>query len=104
LTVTLFWECQRRLDHDVELFTQVLTPEGAYFVGIHAWPLHGAYRVRAWAPGEIVPTSYTFDIPADTPPGVYALTTGVFHLTRRERIPVVNGPDMLEVTAFRLSP
>ncbi len=100
LEVTLYWKPLGEIPMDVEFFTQVLDPEGKYLVGIHAWPLHGAYRVRAWNPGEIVPVSYQLMLPAELRAGHYTLTTGVFHLIGRTRIPVTQGGDMATVAGF----
>lgn len=91
LVVTLYWQVTEPLERDVEIFVQVLDAFEQYQAGIHTWPLHGAYRARAWEPGEIVPISYRLDLPETLEPGSYKVVAGVYDLLGREPIPTTDG-------------
>jgi hypothetical protein len=102
LVATLYWQTTRPLPDDVQLFTQVLDRQQGMLAGINDWPLHGAYRPRAWKVGEIVPLSYAFAIPAGAAPGGYALITGVVGLTDQARVPTSDGASLAQVAALKI--
>ena len=106
VTVTLYWRPQCQIAADVEMFVQVLDRHGNAVAAIHDWPLRGAYRVRAWSPGETMPLSYSLSIPDDAPPGAYRLVCGTFDLIRRTRIPLSGGEGFatLETVKIALPP
>jgi hypothetical protein len=101
-TVTLYWRAERQLTADVEMFVQVLDREGKFIAGVHDWPLRGAYRARAWGPGEIIPLTYNLPIPSDAPPGPYRVVAGAFDLLRRTRIALSNGDEYATVGTFKI--
>ena len=102
LTVTLYWTPSTRIEEDVQIFVQLLDRNNEARVGIHDWPMHGAYRVPAWQPGETVPLSYQFSIPSDLAPGAYRLGCGVVDLMRQTRIPLVDGEEFATVATLKL--
>jgi 4-amino-4-deoxy-L-arabinose transferase-like glycosyltransferase len=102
LTITLYWTPRTRIEDDVQIFVQLLDRNNEARVGIHDWPMHGAYRVPAWQPGETVPLSYQFSIPSDLAPGAYRLVCGVVDLTRQTRIPLVDGEEFATVATLKM--
>jgi len=102
ITITLYWQPRYPLPDDIQIFTQILDRNGGIVAGIHDWPLHGVYRAHAWRPGEVIPLSYRFAIPADTPAGAYQLITGVFDLIHQTRVPTVTGEDAATVATFKI--
>jgi 4-amino-4-deoxy-L-arabinose transferase-like glycosyltransferase len=102
LTITLYWRPRVRIEQDVQVFVQLLDRNNEAMAGIHDWPMHGAYRVRAWQPEETVPLSYQFSIPADLAPGRYRLICGVVDLMRQTRIPLVSGEEFATVAMLKI--
>jgi hypothetical protein len=102
MTVTLYWQRRQPLSADVQLFTQILDRNGIAIAAIHDWPLHGVYRVRAWLPDEVVPLSYTLNIPADAPPGPYRLIAGVFDIIHQDRVRLLTGEDVATVATLKI--
>jgi 4-amino-4-deoxy-L-arabinose transferase-like glycosyltransferase len=102
ITVTLYWEARQPLTADVQLFTQILDRNEAMVAAIHDWPLHGVYRARLWTPGQVMPISYRFDIPATAAPGPYRLITGVFDLLQQKRVALASGGDRAVVSVFKI--
>ena len=94
LTVTLYWQPRQRIAAETQLFTQVLDRNGNAIAAIHDWPLNGVYRVSAWRPGEVIPLTYTFAIPAEAAPGPYRLAAGAFDLAHQERALLTTGDDL----------
>jgi len=102
VTVTLYWLPRQRIERDVQLFVQILDRNGEAIASIHDWPLHGAYRVRAWQAGETVPLSYRLNIPAETPPGPYRLVAKVWDLAYQRRVELVSGGDVATVAGLKI--
>ena len=72
--------------------------------GLHSWPLHGAFRIRAWQPGTIMPLSYSLPIPDDLPAGPYQLIVGTTDLVQNERIPLSTGASFQLVETLKIPP
>jgi 4-amino-4-deoxy-L-arabinose transferase-like glycosyltransferase len=104
LTVTLYWQPTTRIERDVQVFVQLLDWNDKAQAGVHDWPFHGAYRVRAWQPGETVPLSYRFSIPPDLAPGGYRLICGVVDLMEQTRIPLTSGEEFATVAPVKIPP
>jgi 4-amino-4-deoxy-L-arabinose transferase-like glycosyltransferase len=102
ITVTLYWQPRQPVPDDVQLFTQIIDRNENVVAAVHDWPLHGAYRVRAWTPGQIMPLSYRFDIPANAAPGPYRLITGEFDLLQQKRVALVSGGDRAIVGVLKI--
>jgi 4-amino-4-deoxy-L-arabinose transferase-like glycosyltransferase len=100
--VTLYWRRRQSLPADVQLFTQILDRNGNAIAAIHDWPLHGVYRVRAWQQDEVMPLSYTLNIPPDASPGPYRLIAGVFDILGHDRVPLQTGEDVATVATLKL--
>lgn len=103
LTVTLYWRPRSRIEQDVQVFVQLLDRKDQAMLGVHDWPTHGAYRIRAWEPGEIVPLTYRLPIPADLAPGPYRLVCGIVDLESQARIPLASGEEYTTVAAGKIA-
>lgn len=104
LQLTFYWQPQQPLTADVELFVQLLDREQTVIAGLHSWPLHGAFRVSAWPPNEIMPISYQLEIPADLGVGSYTLIVGVFDLIEHQSLLTSDGAPQQSVTTFKIAP
>lgn len=80
LTLTLYWQSLRRMEHNYTVFTHVLGPETRIYGQEDSWPLDGDYPTAAWEPGEIVEDTYLLTLAEDTPPGVYDIEVGVYRV------------------------
>ena len=104
LLLTLYWRPAQEIEQDVEVFVQLLSHNQQVVTGLHSWPLHGAFRIRAWQPGATVPLSYSLPIPDDLPPGSYQLTVGITGLLTHERIPLTTGSSFQLVETLKILP
>ncbi len=102
LTITLYWRPRSIIQEDVQVFIQLLDGNNQARTGVHDWPMHGAYRVRAWQPEETVPLSYQIPIPADLAPGGYRLVCGIVDLMRQTRVPLVSGEEFATVARLKI--
>ena len=102
LLLSLYWQPTQKIAEDVEVFTQLLDRNRQVVSGIHSWPLHGAFRIRAWRPGQIMPLSYTLPVPDDLSPGPYQLIVGTFDLMRHQPIPLSTGEPFQTVVTLKI--
>jgi len=102
LTITLYWRPRHAVQADAQMVVQLLDRDGQKRAAIHDWPLREAYRVRAWATNETIPTSYRFDIPSDLPPGPYRLIAGPYDLIHQRRIPLLGGQGYPTVATLKI--
>lgn len=86
LRLTLYWQAKERVSQNYDVRLRLLGSKG------HVWqetrgrpPVNGLYPTAAWRPGEIVPDFHQLDLPADVPPGKYALQLGLFPSFSQER-------------------
>ena len=75
--VDLYWSIQGPVEPLVA-FVHVIDVTGAV-VAQNDGPLGGEYTpVERWLPGMVLPRTHTISLPADLPPGRYALKAGVY--------------------------
>jgi len=53
-------------------------------------PLEGDYPTSFWDIGEVIEDEYILAINDDAPAGAYRLEVGMYELTTRQRLPVLN--------------
>ena len=104
LLVTFYWQPAKEIEQDVEVFVQLLDQNQQVVAGLHSWPLHGAFRIRAWQPGTTMPLSYSLPMPDDLPIGPYQLIVGTTDLLKNERIPLSTGESSKLVETLKNPP
>jgi len=104
LLMTFYWQPVRAIERDVEVFVQLLDQDQRAVAGLHSWPLHGAFRIRAWIPGVTMPLSYRLAIPEDLSTGPYQLVVGTTDLLENERIPLSTGETGPLVETLKIPP
>ncbi len=104
LVVTFYWQPAQEIEHDVEVFVQLLDQDQQVVAGLHSWPLHGAFRLRAWHPGATMPLSYSLPVPDGLPTGAYRLMVGITSLLDNERIPLSTGESTRLVETLKIPP
>ena len=102
LALTFYWQPMQQIKEDVEVFVQLLNQNHEVVAGIHSWPLHGAFRIRAWPSDQIMPLSYNLPIPDELPFGPYQLRVGIFDLMRHKPIPLSTGESSQLVEILRI--
>jgi 4-amino-4-deoxy-L-arabinose transferase-like glycosyltransferase len=93
LTVTLYWQALRPSDTRYTAFVHLLGPTNPAN-GTPIWgqqdsePCKGYYPTAVWRAGEIIRDDMVIEVGADTPPGSYELTTGLYTWPDFERLPI----------------
>lgn len=88
--VTLEWQGLRRMTEDYTVFVHLLGPDGRVHGQVDAWPVSGTQATSRWEPGQAIRDAYAVPVPADAPPGTYAVEIGLYLLASGERLPVLN--------------
>jgi hypothetical protein len=88
VTLTLFWQAVRRPRADYTVFVHVLGADGQLVAQADSQPQSGSYPTSFWDEGEVVEDSHPIMIPAEIPPGQYAIEIGLYRLDTGERLPV----------------
>ncbi len=99
LDLTLYWQAQPRPDLPYSIFAHFLDAEGALQAQNDGMPVADTLPTSCWLPGEIIEDHRPIAIPADTPPGDYAVQIGLYYLPTLTRLPIIAGA---EGDAFRL--
>ncbi|HID62581.1 MAG TPA: phospholipid carrier-dependent glycosyltransferase, partial [Anaerolineae bacterium] len=77
LPLTLFWRAESDLDEDYFVLLQLQAEDGTGWTLHRERPADGSYPTTLWEQGEIVREQLDARIPADVPPGRYALMAGL---------------------------
>ena len=88
LVLTLFWQAVDRLPARYTVFTHLTDATGKLWAQKDNEPADGFYPTDNWASGQIVRDSYPLAIPADAPPGEYALQAGMYLPSTGQRLAV----------------
>jgi len=90
LEVTLYWRAAAPPDGPYTAFVHLLNGEGALVAQSDVPPANGLFPTWAWQPGDVVLSRHRLALPADIPPGSYALLAGMYHPASGTRLPVSN--------------
>jgi hypothetical protein len=85
VTIRYGWRAVARMPADYAAFVHLSGP--GRVLNLDHW-LGGDFGTSRWAAGERVEETLTWAVPADAPPGTYALKVGVWQPARRARLPV----------------
>jgi hypothetical protein len=89
--LTVVWQAQQTLATDYTAFAHLVDEAGQGWAGDDHQPHGGLYPTSLWGAGEMVRDGFTLLIPADAPPGLYAVEVGWYHPATQERLPVEGG-------------
>jgi hypothetical protein len=78
LNLTLYWRALAEMEVDYTVFTHLLDPQNHVVAGQDNPPVNGTYPTMLWVPGEIITDPYPIALPADLPPGNYAIEVGFY--------------------------
>ncbi len=98
ITLTLYWQSDRRFPTDVVVFTNLLDRFGNGLTGGTDLDInHWGYSPRIWKANQVVPDSRIIKVPEDLPAGPYGIMVGAYH-PYEENLPVTgaSGQDLGE--------
>jgi len=89
LSITLAWKSLAAVSVNYTIFVHLAPALDAPPVAQEdAQPCDNSYPTTWWSPGEIVEEDRRIAIPADTPPGQYVLTAGIYDWMTGQRLSV----------------
>lgn len=92
LTLTLYWQAQRKLDIDYQVFVHILDAGGVPVA--QSDKLNpGEFPTHRWPLDKYVPDVHRITLPADLPPGEYTVSTGMWVQSEGWRLPVFDDAD-----------
>ncbi len=97
LTLDLAWLTKSPLDRNFIAFVHVLGPEGTVIAQRDQAPLNGFFPTSRWPTGEPVTDRYDVQLPTALAPGAYRLVVGWYDGETGERLPTVDGGDLIEL-------
>ena len=81
LSLTLYWQAQRPLQHSYTVFVHLVDPQSGEIAAQHdSLPRQGALPTTCWQPGEMVADEHVLALDPELPAGDYLLRTGVYRL------------------------
>jgi len=78
LTITLYWQTQRNLMGDYDVFIHLLDATGRLMASQDASPAEGTRPTRGWQIGEPITDSHTLLLPNTLRAGDYRLSVGLY--------------------------
>jgi hypothetical protein len=88
--VTLHWQSLAAMDRDYTVFVHLVGPDGVIVAQDDAPPGDPFFPTSTWLPGDFVSSSHELALPANTPPGDYALLVGLYHQPTAERLQAID--------------
>lgn len=89
LSLTLYWQAQRRMETSYTVFVHLTDREGQKWGQKDNVPVKGSYPTKRWSEGETVVDKYEIVVDRDAPPGEYVLRVGMYGAATGERLPVL---------------
>ncbi len=75
VTLTFYWRAEAHLDKNYTIFTHLLGPNETVVVNADHTP---SKPTQGWVPAEIITDPVTLTVPANVPPGDYAVEVGLY--------------------------
>jgi hypothetical protein len=86
--VILYWRAYAALDRQYTVFVHVLDASGEWVTGWDMMPRYNTYPTTDWPVVELIDDVHIVPLPADLPPGEYAIALGMYDWGTGERLPV----------------
>jgi hypothetical protein len=102
--LTLEWEATRAMDEAYKVFVHVLGANGLPIAQQDNEPLNGTYPTSRWQRGERVSDPYAIALPANLPPGEYAVEVGLYRISDLTRLPVLGAEQQVVDDKLFLTP
>ncbi|MCS7178774.1 MAG: hypothetical protein RML46_08375 [Anaerolineae bacterium] len=91
ITLTLFWQPREAIQPNLVVFVHVLDKQGNLVAQHDGVPDQGRRPTPFWQPGVLVVDSHPVPLPADLPPGDYALWVGMYRWPELQRLRIQEG-------------
>lgn len=88
LTLTLYWQAERKPDADYTVFMHLVDQDGKRWGQHDGYPTGNYLLTSAWEPGRLLRGEYAVPIAREAPPGEYHLLVGLYNLATMRRLPV----------------
>jgi hypothetical protein len=94
--ITLYWQAERPLDINYQVFLHILREDGSLIPPQSDKINPGEFPSKRWPVDKFVRDSHTLALPQDFPPGVYSVYAGLWVQSEGWRLPVLdeNGEQM----------
>lgn len=89
VTIDFYFEVQKELDRDWQMFVHIDRREGPYRIHGDHFPVEGKYQTSLWQKGEFVKDHFVKLVPFDAPAGTYDIWVGFY--IGNDRLPVTGG-------------
>jgi hypothetical protein len=83
----LFWQSSKPVSADHTVFVHLVRDDHVW-AQIDSQPVEDSYPTSWWVPGELILDQRIIQLPANTPPGKYDLTAGMYDPTTLQRLPI----------------
>lgn len=90
LTVTLAWKATGETDRSYSVFVHLVNAQGEIVAQHDGRPADGDLPTEIWVRDEYIVDPHTLPLPADLPPGVYAIHVGLYLPDTWERAAIVS--------------
>jgi mannosyltransferase len=88
LTITLFWQAEKALQKDYNVFVHLETDK--IYAQSDGLPACWKYPTSLWRDGQIVTDHHALSLPADIPPGKYPLLVGWYNPADDSRLEILD--------------
>jgi 4-amino-4-deoxy-L-arabinose transferase-like glycosyltransferase len=88
LPLMLRWQAVAPVTGNYTLFIHLIGPDGERAAQQDGPPLGGLQPTTHWLTGEMLPDTWTLDLPADLKPGRYRIDVGLYEPNADSRLPV----------------
>ncbi len=89
--MTLIWQAGGPAQRNWKVYIHIRDAQDKTVAQVDGYPASGTTLTPSWAPGEVVIDTHQLIIPADLPPGGYAVRVGFYDETTFERLPCGEG-------------
>lgn len=89
--LNLYWRCLAPFPADYTVFVHLLDAQGALLAQADGPPVGGDYATSLWEPGERILDGRSIPLPANAPPGPYAVRMGFYLLETGDRLTLADG-------------
>jgi 4-amino-4-deoxy-L-arabinose transferase-like glycosyltransferase len=101
LLLDLFWRTAAPLSERYKVFVHVLDQNGQIVAQTDREPGAGQKPTTNWASGELIVDRYGVLLPAESPPGSYAIEVGLYDFNGT-RLPIDTGGDALVIESIEV--
>jgi hypothetical protein len=99
--LTLYWRAAAPVGEAYTVFTHLQGPEGELIAQQDNPPGRGDCPTDSWMPGALVEDPYEIEVPPNTSPGEYTVSTGMYDPMGLERLPA-SGSDGQRLSSDRI--